>query len=284
MQVYPANPARGIVRSTSDYHTEDAGLLLQVMGKAIYAEQAGANGGNVLMLHGWGCTSQHFKPVAQAMASRYKVTLFDFPAHGKSEKPGGTWDLQRFTELTAQLIINLGIAPCDIIAHSFGGRVALLLASGYPELVGKLVLTGCAGIKNVPTPKQKRRARAYKRLKSVFEWFEKNSLTKPAAGRAAELLRKRFGSPDYNALDADMRITFSNIIAQDLRPFLPRIKKPVLLVWGENDRETPLWMGKVMESEIPDAGLVVFEKEDHFAYLHQWRRFVSIVNVFFGGE
>ena len=51
-------------------------------------------------------------------------------------------------------------------------------------------------------------------------------------------------------------------------------------IFGENDTETPLWMGKKMETEIPDAGLVIFENDDHFAYLHQWQRFTAVVRAF----
>ena len=35
-----------------------------------------------------------------------------------------------------------------------------------------------------------------------------------------------------------------------------------------------------MEKEIPDAGLVIFEQDDHFAYLRQWPRFAAVVRAF----
>ena len=95
-----------------------------------------------------------------------------------------------------------------------------------------------------------------------------------------EKLRKKYGSADYNALDADMRKTFVKVISEDLRPLLPKIHASTLLVWGEKDTATPLWMGQAMEREIPDAGLVLFENDDHFAYLHQWPRFVAVVRAF----
>ena len=50
-------------------------------------------------------------------------------------------------EMTAEIIRRLNLAPCDIVAHSFGARVAILLAATYPELVGRMILTGAAGIK-----------------------------------------------------------------------------------------------------------------------------------------
>ena len=62
-------------------------------------------------------------------------------------------------------------------------------------------------------------------------------------------------------------------------PF-PRIKASTLLYWGEQDTETPLWMAKVMEEKIPDAGLVVEENAGHFAFLEQNARFLRIVSSF----
>ena len=55
---------------------------------------------------------------------------------------------------------------------------------------------------------------------------------------------------------------------------------PVLLIWGDQDTETPIDDGRLMEQLIPDAGLVVFEGAGHFAYLEQPDRFCRIVDVF----
>ena len=97
---------------------------------------------------------------------------------------------------------------------------------------------------------------------------------------ALEKLRKKYGSADYNALDEEMRKTFVKVISEDLGALLPKISASTVLVFGEKDQDTPLWMGQKMEKEMQDAGLVVFENDDHFAYLRQWPRFVKIVRAF----
>ena len=101
-----------------------------------------------------------------------------------------------------------------------------------------------------------------------------------AAQKGLKALQTKYGSADYNALDDEMKKTFVKVISEDLRPLLPKIRASTLLIWGEKDQDTPLWMGKTMEQEIPDAGLVVFENDDHFAYLRQWQRFVQVVRAF----
>ena len=77
-----------------------------------------------------------------------------------------------------------------------------------------------------------------------------------------------------------MRATFVKVVNLDLSDRLSLIRQPVLLLWGDKDTETPLWMGQQMERDIPDAGLVVLEGGTHFAYLEQAARFNMIVKHF----
>ena len=256
-------------------------MRAEAKGIEIHYEQYGAAGAPpVLCLHGWGCTVKHFEPIANDLSNDYFVTVIDFPAHGQSQKPETPWGVSDFAECVKELVEKLGIAPCDIIAHSFGGRVALYLSSHWPELVKRLVITGGAGLKKEPTAEQKKKSEAYQRKKKFLQNLSKVPLLGGTAEKSLETLRRKYGSADYNALDADMRKTFVKVISEDLRPLLPQIQASTLLVWGENDQDTPLWMGKTMEQEIPDAGLVIFENDDHFAYLRQWPRFVAVVRAF----
>ena len=249
-------------------------------GVKIHYEQLGQGDRNVLLLHGWGCSVKHFEPMAQELSKDYCVTMIDFPAHGLSECPPKPWGVPEFAEMTAELMETLQIAPADIIAHSFGARVAIYLAAMRPELVKRLVLTGAAGLKDVPTEAQKKKSAAFQKKKAMLEKLKRVPFLKNAAENAQEALRKKYGSADYNALDAEMRKTFVKIVSQDLSEYLPKIQASTLLVFGEKDTATPLWMGQRMEKEIPDAGLVVFENDDHFAYLRQWPRFVTVVKTF----
>ena len=105
----------------------------------------------------------------------------------------------------------------------------------------------------------------------------------PLLGRGAQALqrklRDRHSSPDYLEADEDMKETFVRIVSQDLRPLLGQVVQPTLLVWGDRDDATPLWMGQEMERGIRDAALVVFEGRGHFAYLEEAGRFAAIVKA-----
>ncbi len=255
-------------------------MLTEIKGVNLHWEQSGQGDKNILMLHGWGCSTKHFEPIAKALASDYHVTVIDFPAHGESSQPPEPWGVSDFADCVKQLIEKLGIAPCDIIAHSFGGRVALWLAANEPQLVNRLVLTGCAGLRKPQTEEQKKKSQRYQKLKKLYLGLEKVKPLQSLAESGLKALQQKYGSADYNALSDEMKKTFVKVVNEDLSPLLPRIQASTLLVWGEKDDSTPLWMGQKMEKEIPDAGLVVFEGDDHFAYLRQWPRFVTVLRAF----
>ena len=81
-----------------------------------------------------------------------------------------------------------------------------------------------------------------------------------------------------------MKKTFVRVINQDLTELYNRFHASTLLIWGDEDTETPLWMGREMEKRIPDAGLVILEGGTHFAYLEQLERFNTIIRHFLKGD
>ena len=244
---------------------------------------SGKAGRGVLLLHGWMCSAQLMESVQKALEGSMRVYAVDFPGHGKQGKstpPPQPWGVPEYMEMIAQVIRRENLAPCDIVAHSFGARVAILLASTYPELVGRMVLTGAAGIRKPASGKASAKTRLYKGLRGVMNAAEKTHLFGGLPAKGREALIQKFGSPDYRVLSEDMRRTFNLVINLDLSDRLPLIKAPTLLYWGAQDTETPLWMGQMMEERIPDAGLVVEEGAGHFAYLECSARFLRVVRSF----
>jgi pimeloyl-ACP methyl ester carboxylesterase len=70
------------------------------------------------------------------------------------------------------------------------------------------------------------------------------------------------------------------VINDNLLEQLNLIKVPTLLVWGENDEDTPVYMGKIMEQNIPDSGLVVLKEAGHYSYVDNYDQFRAVINVF----
>ena len=258
-------------------------MITEVAGTGIHWEKAGNGQSRVVLLHGWGCSTKLMEPLSNALSGDMTVLSVDFPGFGESGRPPEPWGVPEYAEALRALLISLDYLPSHVVAHSFGARVAVWLAAQYPDMWDKMVITGGAGLKKPQNEEAKRRSEAFRRKKELAQKLGKIA---PLAGlmkHAEEKLRRKYGSADYNALDEEMRKTFVKVISLDLADRLSLIRRPVLLIWGENDTETPLWMGQKMERDIPDAGLVVLEGGSHFAYLEQAGRFNAIVRNFFLG-
>lgn len=218
-------------------------------------------------------------PIWQFFRKKYRVYALDFPMGcNQSGSLKEVWGISEYADMVKKFIDELNIKNPNVIAHSFGGRVAIYLSSMYNDLFDKIVLVDSAGIK----PKQTLK----KRLKSVLFKCGKLCINMFFSGQKREQelekFRKKYSSSDYLKLETDvMRKTFVNVINLDLKDNLKDIKKPVLLVWGENDTDTPLYMAKIMEKEIKDSGLVVLKKAGHFSYIDNSAEFNLIVDNFF---
>ena len=74
------------------------------------------------------------------------------------------------------------------------------------------------------------------------------------------------------------------VIEEDLTPYARRVQAPTVLIWGDQDTETPLWQGQRLEQLIPDAGLIVFQGAGHFAFTERLADYVRIVDHFLSTE
>lgn len=255
-----------------------------IMGAEIHYRIDGEGSRKVLLLHGWGCDMKMMQPVADGIREQCTSLLIDFPGHGESSRPPEPWGVAEYAACLKELLERLSFSPCAVIAHSFGCRVAAWLEAESPELFDRIVFTGAAGIRPVPTEASRKRSEQYRRIKAFSESLRKIPFMDGTVDRWQDKLRRKYGSRDYNALDEEMRRTFVKVVNQDLTDLYDRFQASTLLIWGDEDSETPVWMGREMEKRIPDAGLVLLEGGSHFAYLEQIGRFVLIVQQFLKGD
>lgn len=240
----------------------------------------------VLLLHGWGCDGNIFSFLQREISDQCTVLTLDFPGHGKSDEPPEPWNVIHFSTQVDMLLNHLQLpGKIYIVAHSFGGRVAIELASTNPDRFEKMIITGGAGLRKPLTEEQKKRQNRFKRMNRTLDAMKKLPLLGKLAESLQIKLRNKYGSADYIKLNENMRRTFSNVINYDQAHLLEKIKASTLLIWGSEDTETPLWMGQQMEKSIPDAALITFEGRGHFAFAEEWQRFVIITKqFFFGGD
>jgi multiple sugar transport system permease protein len=257
-------------------------VLLTANGASVHVLIEGS-GPDVLLLHGWGCSVKTVASLTRALAPAYRVIVPDFPGHGESGIPPAPWDVTDYAQMVREVLDQIGVQKCHVIGHSFGGRVGIVLTATWPERFEKFVMTGGAGLILPPTLKKRLRRLSYRAAKALIGLYARFAPAKGAALRRR--LSAKYNSPDYSALSDEMKRTFSRVVAQDLRPLLKQIHAPTLLIWGENDAETPMSYARIFEREIPDAHLIVYADCGHYAFLDkpvggQFVWFSNFVNLF----
>ena len=183
----------------------------------------------LLLLHGWGADLRSFERIFKDLSAVRKVVAPDLPGFGLSGDPTGEWGVGDYADWVLKFMDALGIDRATVLGHSFGGRIAIKLASS-PATAGRvdrLILTGSAGLR---------------RKRSLFGRLRRKVLQ--FLSRLFPGLRDRYGryfaSRDYLAASPLLRKCLIRVVGEDLAPLLPRITQSTLLVWGAQDTETPL--------------------------------------------
>jgi len=207
----------------------------------------------VIILHGWTKTLDKWKRFIDILEKQEIKS--NFP-----KIPGLTGNLQRVWELADYInwlknIIDKEKGKTILIGHSNGGRIALAFASKYPEKVEKLILIDSAGIYHNELPLKIKRI--------VFRTIAKIGKKLTSSKTIKNLLYKLTRESDYKGLDKNTKQTMINLISSDLKSILPQIKIPTLIIWGGNDKITPLSDGILMNSLIKNSKLEIISEAQH---------------------
>jgi len=223
----------------------------------------------IIFLHGWGLSSEVFKPLSYYMKDDFFVYAPDLPGFGKSpiEKP---MTLKDYADFIYKFIRDNNIKEPIIVGHSFGGVAAIELAILYPESMSKLILVGATAIR-----KPNLKIKLLRKIAGILKYFF------PKKTRKFILKLFQLDASDYALIaKPHLKETFKNIINENLAPELQLIKIPVLVIWGEKDAVTPLSEGKLIAETIPDAKLVVVKNAGHFLFLEKPDEFITLIKEF----
>ena len=234
----------------------------------------------VIVLHGWGANINTVLPIVNILKDRYKVYAIDLPGFGESEEPKEPISSFEYAKIVKDFIVDEGIEKASFIGHSFGGKLSIIMGSKYPDMVNKIVLIDSAGL--IP----KRGIDYYVKVYSFksLRFIYKNFFFWLKDDKRMERFYKKFGSTDYRDSSGVMRKILVIVVNENLKDLLKDIKAPTLIIWGDEDTDTPLYMAKTMEKEIKDSGLVVLEGAGHYSYLDDYYTFRAVINAFFNGR
>lgn len=229
-------------------------------------------GRSVLFIHGWGDDLNNLKKAFDSLSKSYQLIFIDLPGFGKSESPKGGLNIADFAKLTQGFCQKLNLQPYGLVGHSFGGAVSIkILANNYlnPD---KLILLDASGIREVNKSKLfiKTVSKASKLLVSPLPYNLKNNLKKQFYNKIKS---------DY-LLNEGMKETFKKIISEDLSHDASLIKNDTLIIYGEEDPETPIRYAYLFHELIKNSTLEIIGSASHYVYLDQKEKVIKLVKDF----
>ncbi|MCP5237581.1 MAG: acetoin dehydrogenase dihydrolipoyllysine-residue acetyltransferase subunit [Zoogloeaceae bacterium] len=238
---------------------EDSGPTpekIEVAGRRIRFLKQGDGGEPLILVHGFGGDLNNWLFNQEALSSKRAVYALDLPGHGESSKDVGEGTLESLADTLLAFMDTVGIDSAHLAGHSMGGAVCLQLAAKAPARVGSLVLICSAGLGEEINgayidgfvAAQDRRS-----LKPLLaELFADTSLV--TRQLVDDMLKYKRLEGVGTALDKLAGTMFADGRQQTLLTGVPQgLGKPVLVIWGEQDRIIPA-------SHAPEAaGLVRVE-------------------------
>lgn len=225
----------------------------------------------IVFLHGWGADLNSFLWLKDYFESDYSLLFLDFLGFGKSDDPKSAMSVSDYAFELKKLLDSFEIDELNIVAHSFGGRVAIKFLFFFQNNYSKtnLCLVDSAGMKP-------RRSLLYYIKIARFKKLKKKSLT----NKSIESKLLKSGSSDYRKLNFVMKETFKLVVNEDLSCFAKFIACRTIIIWGEKDKETKLFMAKKLHRLIPGSKLVILKNSGHFCFLEKKEDFVIILDTF----
>ncbi len=221
-------------------------------------------GKDLVFLHGYLSSKESFYPQIEYFSRYYRVTAPDFPGFGEGGALTQPFSVGDYADWLTGWLKDVGGEFPHVIAHSFGGRVAVKCLS-RGDLFDRAVLCGCAGIVPPRTLKYRMRVKSYKIMKKI----------------APNYAEKHYGSEEYRSLSPVMRESYKKIVNEDLRADACRIARPVLFINGANDTQTPVSSAQIYTSCVKDSKLFVMNGCGHFAHLDDPLAFNLAAEEFF---
>lgn len=247
----------------------------------------------LVMLHGGGPGASawsNFGPVLDRFASQFRTLLVDQPGFGESDKPEVEGHFFTFAaDKLDALLDELGIERVHLLGNSLGGGTAVRFALKYPKRVGRMILMGPGGLSlnvfapdptegikrlyefGAPPGPSREKLEAFVRTMVVDQSLVTDELvddryasaTAPGAAEAMVSMGTSFAKPDTFEEGFLWREAY-------------KLRQPVLLTWGREDRVNPLDGALAALKLIPKASLHVFPNCGHWAQIEAADEFFTV--------
>lgn len=223
----------------------------------------------LVFLHGWGVGVEPYQESLNLLAQGYRVIVPRLLEFEKLIFNDADFTYQKYAQFIAAFLETLNIKKAHIVGHSIGGGIGIALAASRPDIVRSLLIADSTGFPLGTVPEIVLRRVIEMPAQALEKPFSYQHFLIPQAFFSNCLVRNR------------SVINLGKMgIEQDLRPILPKIEVPSLVVWGENDRLTPLKSGKEFFEGIKGAEIKIVEGGYHEWNLFFAEKFVAIISEF----
>ncbi|WP_278264851.1 4,5:9,10-diseco-3-hydroxy-5,9,17-trioxoandrosta-1(10),2-diene-4-oate hydrolase [Nocardia sp. AG03] len=267
--------------------------------KLHYHEAGVGNGPTIVLLHGGGPGASAWSNFARnipVLAERYHVIAPDQPGYGKSDKPVDhpQYFVHSSNALLA-LLDHLEITErVHLLGNSLGGGASVRFALDHPTRAGKLVLMGPGGLSTnlfAPDPTEGVKLLSkftYEPTRDNLEKFLRIMVFDQSLV-TDELIDERFALANTPESLAAMRAMGKSFASADFEKGMLwrdayKLRQPVLLIWGREDRVNPLDGALVATKVIPRVQLHVFGGCGHWAQLEKFDEFNRLTIDFLGDK
>jgi pimeloyl-ACP methyl ester carboxylesterase len=228
-----------------------------------YLAEGPADGPVVVLVHGLGGRSEDWRLLTPYLAKAgYRVYRPDLPGFGRSEKPRNfSYSVHDQAAVVVDFMNALGLKQVDLGGWSMGGWIVQIVAGRHPEKVHRLLLFDSAGLYFLPNWNTDL---FIPRTPAELDQLEALLMPQPPsipAYVARDILRISQERAWVMRRALDTMLTGVDTTDE----LLPKLTMPVLILWGAEDKITPLAQGQKMHQLIPQSELDVFNGCGHLA-------------------
>jgi pimeloyl-ACP methyl ester carboxylesterase len=255
---------------------------IEVQGLHIAYDRLGS-GPPLVLLHGILGDSRAWSRQLDALADEFTVVALDLPGCGQSDDPPETYRFPEYADCLARFIAVLGLRQPHVLGLSWGGVLALELYNRDPTLPRSLTLAGTyAGWAGSLPPEEcdRRLQQCLGEAELPPGQFVPGWLPGLLTERAPQDLVDEVRAMMSEFHPAGYRVMAHAVAEADLRPVLPRIAVPTLLLYGDRDARSPLAVAEALRDAIRTAQLVVMPGVGHLSNVEAPERFNAEVRAF----
>lgn len=259
-------------------------ISFRVRGIEAVGSDMGA-GETLLLIHGWGGGSTHWRRMWPSLATRYRCLAPELPGWGDSGKPDVPYSFEWYADWLAELLEVRDGSPAFVAGHSMGATIALTMALRHPARVRKLALLNPI-VRGSDGLKSETRLLSKPGIRRVAYWLTRRRWFLRYLSRK---FTERVGGLEDSDLDLIRKGTFASMIrpikamkALDLVPLLPTsIAMPTLVIGSESDREIPPEQSR-LAAGIPGSRLEMLKGCGHVSPLERPAEVAQLLVDFLG--